>query len=74
MVDIKYTKPYVALPPEFYRASEHVMNGGVLWSPEYSTTGVKGSRAIDFYLELTRDGDQLPTHYSRFQPGRNYHR
>lgn len=37
---------------EFYRASEHIMNGGELCSPEYITTGVKGSGAIDFYLEL----------------------
>ena len=66
---------------EFYSASEHVMNGGVLWSLEFGTKGVKGGGALDFYLasnkwgvELTRDGCQLTSHYGRFQPGGNYHR
>lgn len=66
---------------EFYSASEHVLNGGVLWSPEFGIKGVKGGGAIDFYLEsnkwgveITRDGDQLSSHYGRFRPGGNYHR
>lgn len=35
---------------EFYCSSEHVMNGGVLWSPGFGIKGVKGGGAIDFYL------------------------
>lgn len=57
------------------------MSGGVLWSPEFETKGVKRRGALDFYLasnkwgaELTRDGCQLTSHYGRFQPGGNYHR
>lgn len=76
-----------SLPPEdwyvkgFYRASEKVLDGGVLWYPEFGINGVKGGGAIDSYLgshkwgfELTRDSDQLNGHYSRFQKGGNYHR
>ena len=66
---------------EFYCASEHILNGGVLWSPEFGMKGVKGGGAIDFYLEskkwgveITRNGDQLSSHYGRFQTGGNYHR
>lgn len=66
---------------EFYCASERILNGGVLWSPEFGIKGVKGGGAIDFYLEskkwgveMTRDGEQLSSHYGRFQPGGNYHR
>lgn len=66
---------------EFHRASEHIMDKRVLWSPEFGTKGVKGGGAIDFHLgsnkwgvEITRDADQLTSHYSRFQPGGNYHR
>ncbi|MCJ1349936.1 hypothetical protein MMC31_008179, partial [Peltigera leucophlebia] len=64
-----------SLPPEdwyskeFYRASEKVLDGGVVWSPEYGTKGVMGGGAIDFYLgsekwgvEFTRDGDRLKDH------------
>lgn len=54
------------------------MNGGVLWSPDFGTKGVKGGGDIDFYLvsnkwgvELTRDGDQVTSDYGLFQPGRN---
>ena len=53
----------------------------MLWSPEFGIKGVKGGGAIDFYLESkkwgvenTRDGEQLSSHYGRFQPGGNYHR
>ncbi len=66
---------------EFYSASEHILKGGVLWSPEFGMKGVKGGGAIDFYLEskkwgveITRNGDQLSSHYGRFQTGGNYHR
>lgn len=66
---------------EFYSASGQILNGGVLWSPEFGIKGVKGGGAIDFYLEsnkwgveITRDGDQLSSHYGRFQPGGSYHR
>ncbi|MCJ1342732.1 hypothetical protein MMC31_000921 [Peltigera leucophlebia] len=67
---------------EFYRASERVLDGGVLKSPEFGITGVKGGAAMDFYLgskkwgiELTRDGDRLYEHCSRFfQGGGNYHK
>ncbi len=58
-----------------------ILDGGVLWSPEFGIKGVKGGGAIDFYLgshkwgmEVTRDGDQLNGHYNRFQEGGNYHR
>jgi len=69
-------------PPEdwyrkqFYRASENIFDGGILWSPEFGDSGVKKGGALDFYLaakkwslEFTREGDRLKSHYSRFQDG-----
>jgi hypothetical protein len=66
---------------EFYRASDNVLDGGILWSPEFGSGGVKKGGLLDFYLaakkwglEFTREGDRLRPHYARFQDGGNYRR
>ncbi|KAF8243921.1 hypothetical protein K440DRAFT_663821 [Wilcoxina mikolae CBS 423.85] len=66
---------------EFYRASDNILDGGMLWSPEFGDSGVKKGGSLDFYqaakkwgLEFTREGDRLRSHYGRFQDGGNYHR
>jgi hypothetical protein len=76
-----------AVPPEawyskeFYCASDKILNGGVLWSPEFGDGGVKKGGSLDFYLadkkwgmELTRESDRLKSHWERFQPDGNYNR
>jgi len=59
---------------EFYRASDNVLDGWILWSPEFGISGVKKGGLLDFYLaakkrglEFTREGDRLHSHYSHFQ-------
>lgn len=66
---------------EFYRASDNILQGAVLWSPEFGNGGVKQGGSLDFYLavkkwgfEFTREGDRLRSHYMRFQPGGNYYK
>lgn len=66
---------------EFYRASDKILQGGVLWSPEYGNGRIKQGGSLDFYLaakkwglEFIREGDRIRSHYKRFQPGGNYHK
>lgn len=66
---------------EFYRASDKILQGGVLWSPEYGNGRVKQGGSLDFYLavkkwglEFMREGDRIRSYYKRFQPGGNCHK
>lgn len=74
------TPPKAQYGAEWYRCSDSVLEGNILWAPEFGDR-VKGGGAIDFYLvnlkwgfEFTREGSGLRTHYNRFLVGGNYYR
>jgi hypothetical protein len=41
---------------EFYRASGTILNGGVLWSPEFNNSKVKKGGSLDLYLAAKKWG------------------
>lgn len=74
------TPPVDWYDKEFYRASEKITPGSILWSPQWGSAGVDKGGLVDYYLqdkkwalELLREGNRARSHCERFLSGGNYH-
>ena len=75
-LSIDYALPEDRYRKEFYRASGTILDGGVLWSPEFNDRRVKKGGSLDFYLiakkwglEFMREEAQLSRYHQWIRTG-----